>query len=88
MSWKEILSKMYEDDLFYVEEVTNFIEALIKETEQNTAKEIFDEIRHSLSCYSKIIYTEYGTTNENIVYQAINEFDLEQLREKYTKGVE
>jgi hypothetical protein len=67
---------------------TEEIEEAIKETEQNTAKEIFDEIRHSLSCYSKIIYTEYGTTNENIVYQAINEFDLEQLREKYNKGVE
>jgi hypothetical protein len=95
MSWKEKLDllllklKVSIEPCFIgdkgIQEIKDFIEALIKETEQRVAREIFDDIRHSLSCYSRVIFTEYGTTNENISYQAINEFDLENIREKYIK---
>ena len=78
MSWKEKLRMLFAKEaiVFKNKDTPNilqdFIEALLKETEQNTAKEIL----HDLEEYN------YGGR----YYEVSLEY-IEQLREKY-KGVE
>jgi len=60
--------------------IKDFIEALLKETEQRVAKEIFKDISKCATFNDMV--SEYNSGRSDAFKQ------LEQLREKYIKGVE
>ena len=98
MSWKKEFDEKFvklEENKYLTKlmpcELIDFIEALLKETEERAKLEVLDEILAEIArasrYYCEVTYTEFGISKSNIVHQCLNSIELQQLREKY-KGVE